>query len=57
MESHELKARKLHMQGNNCSESIHISFSEDINLSKNFPAPRSIDGKCGALLTAKNTFS
>ena len=53
MKSHELKARMLHIQGNNCSQSLHTAFSNDINLSKNFPAPRSIDGKCGALLTAK----
>ena len=53
MGKHEVKARKLHLQGNNCSTSLHNAFSEDINLSKNFPAPRSIDGKCGTLLTAK----
>ncbi len=53
MINHEERARNLHRQGNNCSTSLHNSFSEDIELSKDFPAPRSIEGKCGALLTAK----
>ena len=53
MNSHEERARELKMQGNNCSTSLHNAFSEDTRLSKDFPAPRSIDGKCGALLTAK----
>ena len=52
MNNHEEKARNLHRQGNNCSTSVHDAFLEDLELSKNFPAPRSIDGKCGALLTS-----
>ena len=52
MYNHEEKARQYRSMGNNCSTSVHNAFSEDINLSKNFPAPRSIDGKCGALLTS-----
>ena len=52
MSKHEEIARNLKKQGNNCSTSVHNAFSEDIKLSKDFPQPRSIDGKCGALLTA-----
>ena len=52
MVGHEEKARQLHRQGNNCSTSVHNAFSEDVELSRDFPAPRSIDGKCGALLTS-----
>lgn len=53
MSKHEQKARELKEQGNNCSVSLHNTFSEDTKLSADFPAPRSIEGKCGALLTAK----
>ena len=52
MGNHEKRSRELHRQGNNCSISLHNAFSEDTKLSNNFPMPRSIDGKCGALLTA-----
>ena len=52
MYNHEERARNLKKQGNNCSESLHKAFEEDINLSPDYPMPRSIDGKCGALLTA-----
>lgn len=53
MANHELRARELHKQGNNCSTSLHNAFSEDTQISNDFPAPRSIDGKCGALLCAE----
>lgn len=52
MYNHEKRAREYRSLGNNCSTSVHSAFSEDINLSMDFPAPRSIDGKCGALLTS-----
>ena len=52
MYNHEEKARNYKTQGNNCSTSLHKAFAEDIELSTDFPMPRSIDGKCGALLTA-----
>ena len=52
MNNHEELARVLKKQGNNCSESLHKAFKKDLKLSKDFPRPRSIDGKCGALLTA-----
>ena len=52
MYNHENKARELKKQGNNCSVSLHSAFYEDINISEEYPDPRSIDGKCGALLTA-----
>lgn len=52
MNNHEEKARNLKKQGNNCSISVHKAFEEDIELSPDFPMPRSIEGKCGALLTA-----
>ena len=52
MNKHEKKARELKANGNNCSTSLHTAFSEDIKLGNEYPAPRSIEGKCGALLTA-----
>lgn len=52
MASHEARARELKAQGNNCSTSLYKAFAEDTKLGTNFPEPRSIDGKCGALLTA-----
>ena len=51
MNNHEEIARKLKSEGNNCSYSVNNAFN-DLNLSSDFPAPRSIDGKCGALLTS-----
>lgn len=52
MSEHETKARELKQQGNNCSNSLFGAFRENIKLEGNAPAPRSIEGKCGALLTA-----
>ena len=51
MNNHESIARKLKSEGNNCSFSVYNAF-KDLDLSIDFPAPRSIDGKCGALLTS-----
>ena len=52
MNNHEIEARKLKMQGNNCSTSLHSAFAKDTNITNEYPSPRSIEGKCGALLTA-----
>jgi len=52
MNIHEETARNNHKQGNNCSISLHNAFAQDFKLSSDFPMPRSIDGKCGALLTS-----
>ena len=52
MYNHEERARSLHRQGNNCSTSLHKAFEEDMKLDSKYPMPRSIDGKCGALLTS-----
>ena len=52
MSKHEERARELKSMGNNCSVSLHQAFSEDIELGSDYPQPRSIDGKCGAVLTA-----
>ena len=52
MNNHEIEAREFKSQGNNCSESLHMAFSKDTNISNDFPSPRSIEGKCGALLTS-----
>ena len=48
--SRETKARELKSNGTNCSIAIYTVFKDDYKIS-NPPAPRSIDGKCGALLT------
>ena len=52
MGKHEKRARELKAQGNNCSYSLYTAFMEDKRLDGKYPEPRSIDGKCGALLTA-----
>lgn len=52
MSKHEERARLLKEQGNNCSNSLYGAFEQDVKLDGNIPAPRSIEGKCGALLTA-----
>ena len=52
MNNHEKNARELRSMGLTCSEALHKTFSKDLNLNDDFPAPRSIDGKCGAVLTA-----
>ena len=52
MENHENQARKLKNSGNNCSVSLYTAFQNDVSLSGEYPAPRSQEGKCGALLTA-----
>ena len=52
MSNHEIEARKLKNKGNNCSNSLYSAFSKDVKLGGEYPNPRSVDGKCGALLTA-----
>ena len=52
MNNHEKEARELKQRGNNCSRSVHTAFSKDTSISNEYPEPRSIEGKCGALLTA-----
>lgn len=52
MKSHEEEARELKRNGNNCSVSLYTAFKNDTKLSGEYPQPRSIDGKCGALLTS-----
>ena len=51
MNKYEEISRRLHKEGHNCSYSIYYAFKGDYNLGDEYPAPRSIDGKCGALLT------
>lgn len=53
--NHESAARQIHRTGYNCSNSVYQAF-EDIDATAKTtrpPAPRSIAGKCGALLTAQ----
>lgn len=52
MDKHEQIARSLKSQGNNCSVSLYSAMAEDIKLDGQIPEPRSIEGKCGALLSA-----
>ena len=52
MNNHEEYARNLKKQGKNCSASLNNAFQKDNNISSEFPMPRSIEGKCGALLTS-----
>ena len=50
--NHENEARELRRKGKLCSVALHDAFAKDTKISEDFPMPRSIDGKCGALLTA-----
>lgn len=52
MNKYEEVARNLKSQGNNCSYSVYNAFINDFKLNGNYPEPRSIENKCGALLTA-----
>ena len=50
---HEAIARSIHRSGPNCSISVYQAFA-DVNAAGGTPpAPRSIAGKCGALITAQ----
>ena len=50
---HEDSARAIHKSGLNCSNSVYKAFSDIDDKGGTPPAPRSIGGKCGALLTAR----
>lgn len=51
--NHEGAARSIHRSGYNCSNSVDRAFADVNTASGNPPAPRSIAGKCGALLAAQ----
>ncbi len=51
--NHEQTARDIHLSGLNCSNSVYQAFSDIDHANDTPPAPRSIEGKCGALLTAQ----
>lgn len=51
--NHEDAARAIHRTGLNCSNSVYKAFADVDSAGGNPPAPRSIAGKCGALLTAQ----
>lgn len=50
---HESEARGIHRTGLNCSNSVYRAFSDIDHVGGTPPAPRSIAGKCGALITAQ----
>ena len=50
---HEDSARTIHKSGLNCSNSVYRAFADIDDKGGTPPAPRSIQGKCGALLTAQ----
>ena len=49
----EDKARELHSNGINCSNSLYFAFKDIFYLGDNVPQPRSIDGLCGTVLTTE----
>ena len=51
--NHEATARRIHHTGYNCSNSVDRAFSDVNSAAGNPPAPRSVAGKCGALLAAQ----
>ncbi|MCR5790719.1 MAG: C-GCAxxG-C-C family protein [Lachnospiraceae bacterium] len=54
MNAYEEKARNNHRSFMNCSKSVYSVFNKvNLNYSKP-PAPRSEDGKCGAVLAAEH---
>ena len=53
MGKYEESARLMHKHGNTCSYSIYNAFLDDYELDGEYPKPRSIDGKCGAVLTTE----
>ena len=52
MNKHEQIAREL-KKNNTCSYALYKAFEGDYKLDEDYPKPRSIDGKCGALLTTE----
>ena len=44
------KALELKKSGRTCSYSIYYAFKDHLHLDDNYPAPRSIEGRCGCLL-------
>ena len=53
MNKYEQEARKLKSEGNNCSNSVYKALKNTYELKCDVPAPRSIDGKCGTVLTTE----
>ncbi len=53
MNKYEELARKIHKEGHLCSYAVYHAFCDDYDIKEDFPAPRSIDGKCGVLLTCQ----
>ena len=56
MNEMEKKARDNHKMGNNCSNSLAITFADKLGLSNDeakalVPQPRSIEGMCGGYLS------
>ncbi len=54
MKDYEQLARTNHKSGTNCSNAIYSAFKDDLNLKVPAPLPRSIDGKCGVVLTVSS---
>lgn len=55
--SHVERAHSIHRTGRSCSASVYQAFA-DINRSgRGAPTPRSIGGKCGALLAARQVLA
>ena len=50
---HEKTARQIHKTGYNCSNAVYRAFGDVDKVGGTPPAPRSIAGKCGALITAQ----
>ena len=53
MNNYEKEARENHLNGNNCSISLYKVFKDKLNIQSEAPKPRSIDGKCGAILATE----
>ena len=51
----EQTARNYHNSGINCANSVYSAFSDKVTGTG--PAPRSIDGKCGAVLAGEKVLA
>ena len=51
--NYEVIARANHKSGMNCSNAIYNAFCKECNLSFDVPAPRSVDGMCGAVIVTE----
>ncbi len=53
MNKYQEKALQYKNEGKTCSYSVYHAFKDEYKLNDEFPAPRSIEGRCGCLLVTE----